>query len=64
WNISMDRHRDYPNYIECADPNDKFDGFVFDRFMLNGTTLTESNWIEAGNFVVTNLAQPRFVSEP
>jgi hypothetical protein len=62
WNINTDMGRGYPNYIECADPNNKFDGFVFDDFSLNGTKLTESNWIQAGNFVVTNLNAPTFIS--
>jgi hypothetical protein len=60
WNIAMDMSRDYPNYIECADANNKFDGFVFDDFTLNGTKLTESNWIQTGNFVTTNLVAPKF----
>ena len=62
WNIAMDMTRDYPNYIECADANNKFDGFVFDNFTLNGTTLTESNWIQSGNFVTANLHTPKFLT--
>jgi hypothetical protein len=62
WNIAMDMNRRYPNYIECADANNKFDGFVFDDFALNGTKLTESNWIQAGHFVVTNFVAPKFIS--
>ena len=62
WNIAMDMSRDYLNYIECADPNNKFDGFVLDNFTLNGTKLSESNWIQAGNFVIKNLVAPRFPS--
>ena len=62
WNIAMDMGRGYPNYIQCADGNNKFDGIVFDDFVLNGTKLTEANWIEAGRFVVTNLVAPRFLA--
>jgi hypothetical protein len=56
--------RSYPNYIQCADGNEKFDGFVFDNFTLNGTKLSEANWVQAGRFVVTNLVAPRFGTEP
>lgn len=62
WNISMDMNRHYPNYIECADTHNKFDGFAFDDFILNGVKLTKSNWIEAGHFVITNLVEPAFIS--
>ncbi|MGH8023485.1 MAG: hypothetical protein ACRED1_07875, partial [Limisphaerales bacterium] len=55
-----DMSRGDSNYIECADPRDKFDGFVFDNFTLNGTQLTRSNWIRAGRFVITNLVAPVF----
>ena len=64
WNVSMDMGRGYPNYIECAESNEKFDGFVFDHFVLNGTELSEANWVQAGRFVVTNLVAPRFGTEP
>lgn len=61
WDVKMDVSRNYSNYIECADVKNKFDGFVFDNFILNGTNLTESNWAVAGRFVTTNLVSPRFV---
>jgi len=50
----------YPNYIECSDSTNRFEGFVFDNFMLNGMTLTESNWIKAGRFETKNLTAPVF----
>ncbi len=62
WDISVDMSRGYPNYIECASSDEKFDGFTFDNFVLNGTKLSEANWIQEGNFVVTNLVEPKFVS--
>ncbi|MGH7940199.1 MAG: hypothetical protein ACREFR_03905 [Limisphaerales bacterium] len=60
WNVSMDMARGYPNYIECADARNPFDGFVFDDFILNGMKLTETNWIRVGRFVTTNLVEPQF----
>ena len=60
WTVKMDMSLGYPNYIECADATNRFDGFVFDNFRLNGTKLTEANWIEAGRFVTTNLVAPVF----
>lgn len=64
WNIKMDMSRGFPNNIEGADATNEFKGFVFDDFVLNGVKLTESNWIEAGRFVIKNLATPRFTSKP
>jgi hypothetical protein len=61
WNIAMDLNCGYPNRIEGTDPSAKFDGFVFDHFKLNGVELTESNWIRAGHFVITNLVAPKFL---
>ena len=60
WNIKMDMSTSYPNYIECSDSTNRFEGFVFDNFMLNGMTLTESNWIKAGRFETKNLTAPVF----
>ena len=62
WNIKMDMSRDYPNYIECADATNKFDGFVFNDFTLNDAKLTSLNWTTAGRFVTQNLAAPTFTS--
>ena len=62
WNVKMDMRRGDPNYLECADPTNPFDGFVFDDFMLNGVELTKSNWIKAGRFVVKNLVPPAFAN--
>jgi hypothetical protein len=60
WNVKMDMGRGYPNYIECSDPTNRFDGFVFDNFRLNGARLTEANWVNEGNFVIKNLVPPVF----
>jgi hypothetical protein len=60
WDVKMDMSGGFPNYIEGADATNRFDGLVFDNFRLNGTKLTEANWIEAGRFVTTNLVAPVF----
>lgn len=54
WNVKMDMTSGYPNFIECADAAKPFDGLVFDDFTLNGTRLTETNWLAAGRFVTKN----------
>lgn len=60
WDIKTDPAQNYPNYIQCNDPSNRFDGFVFDHFKWNGVTLNPSNWIATGRFVITNLAPPVF----
>lgn len=60
WNIKMDRDKSYSNYIEGSDPTNKFDGIVFDNFMLNSVKLMASNWMSAGDFVVKNMVAPEF----
>jgi hypothetical protein len=64
WSIKMDMGKGYPNDIECADATNKFDGFVFDNFTLNGVKLTESNWIKVGRFVIKNLVTPVIINRP
>jgi hypothetical protein len=58
--VKMDMGLGYPNYIQCADAANPFDGLAFDNFRLNGTTLTETNWVKVGRFVTKNLAGPVF----
>ena len=60
WSVQMDLDKAYPNYIECADATNRFDGLVFDNFTLNGVKLTESNWVTEGNFIIKNTALPEF----
>lgn len=60
WNIKMDMSQGYSNYIECSDSSNKFDGLVFDNFVINGTKLTASNWINTGRFIVKNVVTPVF----
>jgi hypothetical protein len=63
WNVKMDMSKGFPNYIEGGAATNKFDGLVFDNFTLNGVKLTESNWINAGRFVITNLVAPVFTNQ-
>lgn len=60
WNVRMDMSTGFHNYILGTDPNEKFDGFVFDNFVFNDTKFTEDNWLTEGNFVVQNLEDPEF----
>jgi hypothetical protein len=60
WRVQMDLGTGYPNYIECRDPTNSFDGLVFDNFTLNGVKLTESNWVTEGNFIIKNTVLPKF----
>ncbi len=60
WNVKMDMSIGFYNNILGTDPSVKFDGFVFDNFIFNGTKLTASNWITLGNFTIRNLDDPEF----
>ena len=64
WDVRMDMNRGYSNYIECADETNRFDGFVFDNFRLDGAELTATNWVTAGRFITKNLATPQFATQP
>ena len=60
WNVKMDMEKGFSNYIIGNDPNNKFDGLVFDNFLLNGTKLNATNWSTIGKFVTGNLEIPVF----
>ena len=60
WNVRMDMSKGYPNYIECGNSTNMFEGFVFDNFALNGVKLTTANWIKVGRFITRNLHAPTF----
>jgi hypothetical protein len=60
WNVTMDMSTGFHNFIVGNNPAADFDGFLFDNFVFNGTRLTESNWISAGNFSVDKLEDPGF----
>jgi hypothetical protein len=64
WEVEMEMSRGYSNYIEGADPSNRFDGFLFDNFKLNGIELTAANWLKAGRFITQNLDTPGFVNHP
>ena len=59
WNVTM-MDEGWSNRIEGGNIADPFDGFVFDHVVLNGLTLTQSNWQRLGRFEVKNLAAPIF----
>ncbi len=56
----MNTELGFSNYIIGNDPTEKFDGFVFGNVSINGTRLTEANWMATGNFEVSNLEPPIF----
>jgi hypothetical protein len=60
WRIKMDMSKGFGNYIICSDPAKKFDGIVFDNFILNDIKLTSPNWMSTGNFEVNNIVAPEF----
>lgn len=60
WNVLMNMSIGYHNYIRGTDPNNPYDGIVFDNVIFNNTKLTASNWINTGNFVTGNLVTPEF----
>ena len=60
WNVSMTMNTDYQNMIIGNDPDEYFDGFVFDNFMFNGTRLTASNWLDSTGLITERLAAPTF----
>ena len=60
WKVSMTMDTEYQNRIMGNDPNEYFDGFVFDNFIFNGTKLIQSNWLEITNLVTDKLEVPEF----
>lgn len=60
WNVKMNMENGFNNYILGNDPNNKFDGLVFDNFMFNGTKLTSPNWLMLGKFQTGNIEAPVF----
>jgi hypothetical protein len=61
WDVKMTMNTNYQNMIIGNDPDEHFDGFVFDNFIFNGTELTESNWIDITESVTENLVIPVFL---
>lgn len=60
WNVKMTMNSNYQNMIIGNDPNEYFDGFVFDNFMFNGIKLSQSNWLEITGLQTANLTKPEF----
>lgn len=58
WKVSMTMNTDYQNKIIGNDPNEYFDGFVFDNLIFNGNKLTQSNWLNITGLVISNLKTP------
>lgn len=60
WDVKMPMGTDYQNMIIGNDPNEHFDGFVFDHFVFNGTRLTGSNWLNITEIITERLVTPEF----
>jgi len=60
WKVSMTMNTIYQNMINGNDPNEYFDGFVFDNFVFNGNKLTQSNWLNITGMIHENLVTPVF----
>ena len=51
---------EFKNSIIGNDPDEYFDGFVWDNIVFNGTKLTQGNWLQTTNMTVQNLVTPEF----
>lgn len=60
WDVRMTMGTDYENAIIGNDPDEPFDGFLFDNVVFNDVTLTEDNWVDVTETVTDNLAPPSF----
>jgi len=60
WNVKMTMNTNFQNEIIGNDPDEYFDGFVFDNVIFNGTKLNESNCLDVTNLITENLAIPEF----
>ena len=60
WNVSMTMGTEFQNIIIGNDPNEYFDGFVFDNFVFNGIKLTKSNWLQTTGLITERLHEPEF----
>lgn len=60
WNVKMTMGTEFKNSIVGNDPDEYFDGFVWDNIVFNGTKLTQSNWLQTTNMTVQNLVTPEF----
>lgn len=58
WNVRMTMNTEYQNMIIGNDPNEYFDGFVFDNFIFNGIKLTQLNWLEITGLIQEKLVTP------
>ena len=60
WKVSMTMDTDFQNMINGNDPNEYFDGFVFDNFVFNGTKLTQQNWLQTTGLHTEKIKEPEF----
>ncbi len=60
WDVKMTMNTDYQNRIVGNDPDEHFDGFVFNNVTFNGTKLTQLNWLEITELFTERLEMPEF----
>ncbi len=60
WNVKMTMDTQYQNMIIGNDPDEYFDGFVFDNVVFNETKLDGTNWLNVTNLLTEKLVVPEF----
>jgi hypothetical protein len=60
WDVKMIMDTEYQNMIVGNDPDEYFDGFVFDNLIFNETKLDETNWLDITGLNIERLVTPEF----
>lgn len=60
WDVKMTMGTKFQNTIKGNDPNEYFDGFVFDNVVFNQVKLDVDNWVDVTDMATKNLSTPEF----